>query len=223
MSGPGPSRPGRPGRPAAKPLSSPVPAGRPPPDGAGTGSGPGGSPPPRRGSHRGRRRVSHPEHRYQSGQHEREHREGDADGGKHPRVRERKTSGPLRLTVRPQTDIAAERPRRDADGSRIPVSLNLANRSGGSVGREGPIVQIGSALASGLGQWVRIPENRLRVLVACGGTEAEGRPPAAGRHPGVGAARQTAAPARPGHHPGTGRSRQPAAPRAAGLTVPGPG
>ncbi|HEX3786470.1 MAG TPA: chloride channel protein [Pseudonocardiaceae bacterium] len=39
---------------------------------------------------------------------------------------------------------------------------------GGSVGREGPIVQIGAALASSLGQWVRMPENRLRVLVACG-------------------------------------------------------
>ena len=39
---------------------------------------------------------------------------------------------------------------------------------GGSVGREGPIVQIGSALASTLGQWVKMPENRLRILVACG-------------------------------------------------------
>jgi chloride channel protein, CIC family len=39
---------------------------------------------------------------------------------------------------------------------------------GGSVGREGPIVQIGSALASSFGQWVRMPENRLRILVACG-------------------------------------------------------
>ena len=39
---------------------------------------------------------------------------------------------------------------------------------GGSVGREGPIVQIGSALGSGLGQWVRLPESRLRLLVACG-------------------------------------------------------
>ncbi len=40
--------------------------------------------------------------------------------------------------------------------------------TGGSVGREGPIVQIGSALASSLGQWVKMPGNRLRILVACG-------------------------------------------------------
>jgi CIC family chloride channel protein len=39
---------------------------------------------------------------------------------------------------------------------------------GGSVGREGPIVQIGSALGSTLGQAVRLPESRLRLLVACG-------------------------------------------------------
>ncbi|GAA2486552.1 chloride channel protein [Terrabacter carboxydivorans] len=39
---------------------------------------------------------------------------------------------------------------------------------GGSVGREGPIVQIGSALGSTAGRWVRLPESRLRVLVACG-------------------------------------------------------
>jgi CIC family chloride channel protein len=48
------------------------------------------------------------------------------------------------------------------------VSSALCIGVGGSVGREGPIVQIGSALASGVGQWVRMPENRLRVLVACG-------------------------------------------------------
>jgi CIC family chloride channel protein len=40
--------------------------------------------------------------------------------------------------------------------------------AGGSVGREGPIVQIGSALASGIGQRIRMPEGRLKILVACG-------------------------------------------------------
>ena len=40
--------------------------------------------------------------------------------------------------------------------------------SGGSVGREGPIVQIGSALGSTLGQWLRLSDARLRTLVACG-------------------------------------------------------
>ena len=40
--------------------------------------------------------------------------------------------------------------------------------SGGSVGREGPIVQIGSALGSSLGQLTGLPESRLRILVACG-------------------------------------------------------
>ncbi len=40
--------------------------------------------------------------------------------------------------------------------------------SGGSAGREGPIVQIGSALGSSLGQLLRLPESRIRLLVACG-------------------------------------------------------
>ena len=40
--------------------------------------------------------------------------------------------------------------------------------TGGSVGREGPIVQIGSALASSLGQLARVPGPKLRILVACG-------------------------------------------------------
>jgi CIC family chloride channel protein len=39
---------------------------------------------------------------------------------------------------------------------------------GGSVGREGPIVQIGSALGSTIGQRLKVPETRLRLLVACG-------------------------------------------------------
>jgi CIC family chloride channel protein len=40
--------------------------------------------------------------------------------------------------------------------------------SGGSVGREGPIVQIGSALGSALGQFLKVPASQLRVIVACG-------------------------------------------------------
>ncbi|PWB70219.1 chloride channel protein [candidate division GN15 bacterium] len=40
--------------------------------------------------------------------------------------------------------------------------------SGGSAGREGPIVQIGSALGSTLGQYLRLSEDRLKVLVGCG-------------------------------------------------------
>ncbi len=48
------------------------------------------------------------------------------------------------------------------------VASALCIGAGGSVGREGPIVQIGSALASGLGQRVKVPESRLRILVACG-------------------------------------------------------
>jgi CIC family chloride channel protein len=40
--------------------------------------------------------------------------------------------------------------------------------SGGSAGREGPIVQIGSAIGSGMGQLFNISGNRLRILVGCG-------------------------------------------------------
>jgi CIC family chloride channel protein len=40
--------------------------------------------------------------------------------------------------------------------------------SGGSVGREGPIVQIGAALGSTLGQLLRLPGRQLRTLVGCG-------------------------------------------------------
>jgi CIC family chloride channel protein len=40
--------------------------------------------------------------------------------------------------------------------------------SGGSVGREGPIVQIGSALGSTVGQWLKADQQRLRTLVGCG-------------------------------------------------------
>jgi CIC family chloride channel protein len=40
--------------------------------------------------------------------------------------------------------------------------------SGGSVGREGPIVQIGSAAGSWFGQALKVPPRQLRTLVGCG-------------------------------------------------------
>ncbi len=40
--------------------------------------------------------------------------------------------------------------------------------SGGSVGREGPIAQIGSAVGSAVGQLFRLSDERVRNLVACG-------------------------------------------------------
>jgi len=55
---------------------------------------------------------------------------------------------------------------------RVVVAKLLASgvciASGGSVGREGPIVQIGSAIGSSLGQWLHVGERRLRTLVGCG-------------------------------------------------------
>lgn len=40
--------------------------------------------------------------------------------------------------------------------------------SGGSVGREGPIVQIGSAIGSTIGQFLKVPTRKLKAMVACG-------------------------------------------------------
>ena len=40
--------------------------------------------------------------------------------------------------------------------------------TGGSVGREGPIVQIGSAVGSVLGQFMKVSQDRMRTLVGCG-------------------------------------------------------
>ena len=40
--------------------------------------------------------------------------------------------------------------------------------SGGSVGREGPIVQVASAVASTIGQLFRLPDDSIRLLVAAG-------------------------------------------------------
>jgi CIC family chloride channel protein len=55
---------------------------------------------------------------------------------------------------------------------RLLVAKSLASGitigTGGSVGREGPIVQIGSAIGSTVGQWLRVSGARLRTLAACG-------------------------------------------------------
>jgi CIC family chloride channel protein len=48
------------------------------------------------------------------------------------------------------------------------IASALSIGSGGSVGREGPIVQIGSAFGSTLGQLVRMPARQRIVLVAAG-------------------------------------------------------
>ncbi len=48
------------------------------------------------------------------------------------------------------------------------LASSLSIGSGGSVGREGPIVQIGSALGSSIGQALRLSDNRVRNLVGCG-------------------------------------------------------
>jgi CIC family chloride channel protein len=40
--------------------------------------------------------------------------------------------------------------------------------TGGSVGREGPIVQIGSAIGSAIGQLLKVSASRMRTLVGCG-------------------------------------------------------
>ncbi|CAM5661151.1 H(+)/Cl(-) exchange transporter ClcA [Streptomyces avidinii] len=61
-------------------------------------------------------------------------------------------------------------------GGRIPprvavvksIASALCIGGGGSVGREGPIVQIGAALGSTGGSILRMGEERLRLLVACG-------------------------------------------------------
>jgi CIC family chloride channel protein len=55
---------------------------------------------------------------------------------------------------------------------RVVVVKSLASAisisTGGSVGREGPIVQIGSAIGSVLGQFMKVSADRMRALVGCG-------------------------------------------------------
>jgi CIC family chloride channel protein len=55
---------------------------------------------------------------------------------------------------------------------RVAIIKSLASAicigTGGSVGREGPIAQIGSALGSTVGQVLKLSDERIRNLVACG-------------------------------------------------------
>lgn len=48
------------------------------------------------------------------------------------------------------------------------VASSLTLGSGGSAGREGPMIQIGASLGSVMGQWLRLGEDGLRTLVAAG-------------------------------------------------------
>ncbi len=48
------------------------------------------------------------------------------------------------------------------------LASSICIGTGGSVGREGPIVQIGSALGSTIGQMLHLSDERVRNLVACG-------------------------------------------------------
>jgi len=48
------------------------------------------------------------------------------------------------------------------------LASSICIGSGGSAGREGPIVQIGSALGSTLGQFFKMSGERMKILVGCG-------------------------------------------------------
>ncbi len=48
------------------------------------------------------------------------------------------------------------------------LASSICIGSGGSAGREGPIVQIGASAGSAIGQWLKLPEDWLRTLMLCG-------------------------------------------------------
>ena len=48
------------------------------------------------------------------------------------------------------------------------LASSITIGSGGSAGREGPIVQIGSAIGSTIGQALNLSDDRISNLVACG-------------------------------------------------------
>lgn len=62
------------------------------------------------------------------------------------------------------------------NGGRLPwgnavmqfIGGGLSIIAGHSVGREGPVIHMGAASASLMGQWMHLPNNSIRTLVACG-------------------------------------------------------
>jgi CIC family chloride channel protein len=48
------------------------------------------------------------------------------------------------------------------------LASSICIGSGGSVGREGPIVQIGASAGSSIGQWLKLPEDWIKTLLLCG-------------------------------------------------------
>lgn len=52
------------------------------------------------------------------------------------------------------------------------ITATIALISGQSVGREGPAIYMGASLASILGQYLHVPHNSQRILVACGAAAA---------------------------------------------------
>ncbi|MCP5109242.1 MAG: chloride channel protein [bacterium] len=48
------------------------------------------------------------------------------------------------------------------------VASSMTIGFGGTAGREGPMVQIGSAIGSVIGQWAKLTSRNIRTLVACG-------------------------------------------------------
>lgn len=48
------------------------------------------------------------------------------------------------------------------------VASSVTIGSGGSVGKEGPIIHIGSSIGSKIGQLLNVPTSRLKILVGCG-------------------------------------------------------
>lgn len=65
----------------------------------------------------------------------------------------------------------------------VKVASALCIGGGGSVGREGPIVQIGSAFGSTLATWLRVGEQRVGTLVAVARPTVS-PPPSTPRWPG---------------------------------------